>query len=195
MGAAARVASVIRPRISIAIVMAWCLISSLSAQDKAPIPEDKSTGIAVPAPPSAASAPKDVSSAELPVLPDDPTVFLGKTIAEVFADRGPPVSIAPIRGPEAWQDDVEFSWGDGCRFDWYSNHVWRIEFDAAYKGSVFGLFIGDASDKALSLLGQPHFVAEDGLVWRLPWRGYPVQLRIAVKNSVITDIAVFRADL
>ncbi|MDA8411461.1 MAG: hypothetical protein M0001_13870 [Treponema sp.] len=117
------------------------------------------------------------------------------TIADVLAQRGPPLGMAPIRGPEVWQDDVEFSWGDGCRFDWFDNHVWRIDFNSDYKGSVFGLFIGDASDKALSLLGQPHFVAVDGLVWRLPWRGFPVQLRIAIKDSVITDIAVFRADL
>lgn len=195
MDSTARVTIVIRSRISIATVLVCCLISGLPAQDKAPVPGDSPAGIAAPAPQSATSAPEDTPSTQIPVLPDDPTVFLGKTIAEVIAERGPPVSMAPIRGPESWQDDVEFSWGDGCRFDWYSNHVWRIDFDAAYKGSVFGLFIGDASDKALSLLGQPHFVAEDGLVWRLPWRGYPVQLRIAVKNSVITDIAVFRADL
>ena len=177
------------------IVVACCLIPSLGAQNNPAPSQDKPAGVSAPAPQRAVSAPDDTPSSQVPLLPDDPTVFLGKTIAEVLADRGPPTAMSPIRGPEAWQDDVEFSWGDGCRFDWYANRVWRIEFDAAYKGSVFGLFIGDASDKALSLLGQPHFVAEDGLVWRLPWRGYPVQLRIAVKNSVITDIAVFRADL
>ena len=177
------------------LILGFGLLSGLSAQEKAPLPQNNGAGNAPPSPEQVAVAPNDASSSQIPVLPDDPTVFLGKTIAEVFAERGPPTSMTPVRGPETWQDDVEFSWGDGCRFDWFDNHVWRIEFDAAYKGSVLGLFIGDASDKALSLLGQPHFVAEDGLVWRLPWRGYPVQLRIAVKDSVITDIAVFRADL
>jgi hypothetical protein len=156
-------------------------------------------GKSLPAPVSAPQQPafpSDTSQiSKIPLLPDDPTIFLGMTIAEVFAERGPPTAMTAIRGPEAWQDDVEFSWEDGCRFDWFANHVWRIDFNALYKGSVFGLFVGDAADKAVSLLGQPHFVAEDGLVWRLPWRGYPVQLRIAIKNSVITDIAVFRADL
>lgn len=149
-------------------------------------------------PATGATASLPAASPALPsaaLLPDDPTVFLGKTLAEVFADRGPPRSVAAIRGPESWQDDVEFAWGDGTRFDWFQDRVWRLEFDGAYKGSVFGLFIGDQADKALSLLGQPHFVAEDGLVWRLPWKGYPVQLRIAVKDSKILDMAVFRADL
>lgn len=151
-------------------------------------PEAAAPAVASPPPPA------DAQSAES-LLPDDPTVFIGKTIAEVIAERGPPSSMAAIRGPEEWQDDVEFSWGDGSRFDWYQDRVWRIDLGEGYKGSVFGLFIGDASDKALSLLGQPHFVAEDGLVWRLPWRGYPVQLRIAVRDAKIADIAVFRADL
>ena len=166
-------------RFIFAVLLALISLPSLTAQ----------ASLADPA------APGKAPPSSTGLLPDDPTIFLGLTLSEVFAERGAPIAVAAIRGPEAWQDDVEFSWGDGCRFDWYANRVWRIDFDTSYKGSVFGLFIGDASDKALSLLGQPHFAAEDGLVWRLPWKGYPVQLRIAVKDSVITDIAVFRADL
>jgi len=184
---------VIRSRIF--TFVACGLLLGLPAQDKAPLPQDKIAESAQPGQAPAESAAGAAPSLQIPLLPDDPTIFLGKTLAEVFAERGAPAAMSPIRGPEAWQDDVEFSWGDGSRFDWCANRVWRIDFDGSYKGSVFGLFIGDASDKAISLLGQPHFVAEDGLVWRLPWRGYPVQLRIAVKNAVITDIAVFRADL
>ncbi|HUX38067.1 MAG TPA: hypothetical protein VMV44_09205 [Rectinemataceae bacterium] len=201
----------------VAILLALVLGPSMGAQDRPqtvsgqlPLSQSATTG---PAPDQAASASApgqsvaaqsaaaqpppathQASAAGLP-LPDDPTVYIGKTIAEVMADRGVPHSMAAIRGPEVWQDDVEFSWGDGSHFDWYADRVWRIDFDKDYKGSVFGIFIGDSSDKALSLLGQPHFTAADGLVWRLPWRGYPVQLRLTVKDGIVTDIAVFRADL
>lgn len=151
---------------------------------------------AAPASPAASASPVPSPSESPPaILPDDPTIYIGKSIAEVFAERGPPASVAALRGPEVWQDDVEFTWGDGTHFDWFDNHVWRIEFDRDYKGSVFGIFVGDSVDKAVSLLGQPHFTAADGLVWRLPWRGYPVQLRIAIEDSMVSDIAVFRADL
>ena len=201
--------AVIRPNPAfLAILLPLVLASGLCAQAGAPAPAgvlpQSQAAVPVPAPPSPAqeataaskpaSAPPAAAAAAGP-LPDDPTVFLGKSLAEVTADRGLPLSMAAIRGPEVWQDDVEFSWGDGSHFDWYADRVWRIDFDKDYKGSVFGIFIGDSSDKALSLLGQPHFTAADGLVWRLPWRGYPVQLRLAVKDGIVTDIAVFRADL
>jgi len=184
-------------RLCILSLLTCFLASGLSAQDSQP-------GIAGGAIPTAAdslSAQKSEAPQSQPsavpgdALPDDPTVFIGKTLAEVVTQRGIPNSMAAIRGPEAWQDDVEFSWGDGSRFDWYDNKVWRIEFTDGYKGSVFGIFIGDSEDKIVSLLGKPHFIAEDGLVWRLPWRGFPVQIRIALRDSRVTDIAVYRADL
>jgi hypothetical protein len=126
--------------------------------------------------------------------PDDPSAWLGFGIGEAFAACGPPATVAALRGPEAWQDDVVFAYPQGFSLYWSGDHLWQIGFSSRYGASVFGIFAGDGTDKMLSLLGQPWRSREDSLVWRLPWKGYPVQLRVTLRDGKADGIFVLRSD-
>ena len=134
------------------------------------------------------------SPAPQTLLPDDPSALLGYGLSEAIAERGVPASVSVFRGAEPWQDDVVFEYPEGFSFFWFGNHLWQIRFVAGYKAPVFGLYVGDAAEKAVSLLGQPYYTTTDALVFRLPWRGYPVQLRVVLRDSRVSELYVFRAD-
>jgi hypothetical protein len=126
--------------------------------------------------------------------PDDPSALLGAGPTESIAARGPPVSVSALRGSEPWQDDVVFSYSDGSRLHLFDNHLWQIVVSLGYQGSILGVFIGDEPSKVISLLGEPFIASGDAMVWRLPWRGYPVMMRMIAKESKVVEIAIFRAD-
>jgi hypothetical protein len=128
-------------------------------------------------------------------LPDDPTPLLGSGLADFLAQAGPPSSVLAARGPEVWQDDVVFVYPPGLRCHWYIDRLWRLSFGTGYPATVFGLFVGDPQDKALSLLGPPWLSGEGLFVWRLPWKGYPVALSAEIKDGKIAGLAVYRSDM
>lgn len=129
-----------------------------------------------------------------PILPDDPAPLLGLSLAESYLRLGAPASVAAFRGAEAWQDDVVFSFGSGYSLFWFGDRLWQIRFTPGYGGSVYGLFLGDGKDKVYSLLGAPFYEAEGSLVYRLPYRGYPVRLRVVVAEGRVADLYLYRAD-
>jgi len=136
-----------------------------------------------------------VAAAEAPlVLEDDPAPLLGLCLSEALERYGSPASVFPVRGEEAWQDDVAFRYGPGYTLFLYGDRLWQLRFAAPYAGSVYGLFLGDGVDKICSLLGEPYERGESFLVYRMPYRGYPVRLRLEVADGTLSDIYVFRAD-
>lgn len=149
-----------------------------------PVPGAASPGSAQGAAPSSPSS----------ILPDDPAPLLGLGLAESYARLGAPASVAAFRGAEAWQDDVVFSFGSGYSLFWFGDRLWQIRFGPGYPGTVYGLFLGDGADKVYSLLGAPFFEAEGSLVYRLPYRGYPVRLRVVVAEGRVADLYLYRAD-
>jgi len=128
------------------------------------------------------------------LLDDDPAPLLGLGLAEAVSLYGPPASVFAVRGEEAWQDDVAFRYAPGYTLFLYGDRLWQLRFAAPYAGSVYGLFVGDAADKACSLLGEPYERGNDFLVYRMPYRGYPVCLRLDLANGRLSDIYVYRAD-
>jgi len=128
------------------------------------------------------------------VLPDDPASLLGMGLVDALARFGAPSRVEVSRGAEAWQDDVVFSFGAGYSLFWFGDRLWQIRFTPGYGGSVYGLFLGDGKDKVYSLLGAPFYEAEGSLVYRLPYRGYPVRLRVVVAEGRIADLYLYRAD-
>lgn len=157
------------------------------------------TGLSSPGPSAAAqsggAAPgASASLPSCPILPDDPAPLLGLGLAESYLRLGAPASVAAFRGVEAWQDDVVFSFGSGYSLFWFGDRLWQIRFTPGYGGSVYGLFLGDGKDKVYSLLGAPFYEAEGSLVYRLPYRGYPVRLRVVVAEGRVADLYLYRAD-
>jgi len=128
------------------------------------------------------------------LLDDDPAPLLGSKIAETLGRFGPPSTVYAVRGAEAWQDDVAFNYSSGFTFFLYGDRVWQLRLAPPYAGSIYGLFLGDHSEKILSTLGQPYERTADSLVYRLPFRGYPVKLRLVVANDIIVDVYLYRAD-
>lgn len=136
-----------------------------------------------------------VAAAAPQVLDDDPSGLLGLTLDAVYMRLGPPSSVAALRGGEAWQDDVAFLYTEGYTLVIYENRVWQIRFTRPYAGSIFGLFLGDSADKACSVLGQPFETGTNYLVFRMPYKAFPVRLRLSLIEGSIDDAYIYRSDV
>lgn len=128
------------------------------------------------------------------LLPDDPASLLGLSLPEAFVSLGVPASVSAFRGEEAWQDDVIFSYAAGYSLFWFGDRLWQIRLQSGYAGSAYGIFLGDQDDKVYSLLGTPFYTSEDSLVYRLPYRGFPVRLRLVLAEGRVQDMYLYRAD-
>jgi hypothetical protein len=135
-----------------------------------------------------------VAQASPAYLPDDSASFLGLGLSSALERCGTPASVGVLRGEEAWQDDVVFSYAAGYSLFWVGNKLWQIRFGKGYSGSVYGLFIGDKPEKVYSILGTPYYQGEAGLVYRLPYRSYPVRLRLVLTDGAVSDFYLYRAD-
>ena len=135
-----------------------------------------------------------ISSYAPTILDDDPSALLGMNLGESLARFGAPSSVFPLRGEAAGQDDVAFVYGTGYTLFMYGDRLWQLRFTKPYAGSIYGLFLGDGSDKALSILGQPYESGPGFLVYRMPYKSYPVRLRLALQDDRIADAYLFRAD-
>jgi hypothetical protein len=154
-----------------------------------------------PAPASAQSgpSPQAASAQAAPgdgraLLGDDPALLLGIAPREAFDRFGPPETLFPLRGEEAWQDDVVFQYSGGFSLFWYSGRVWQVRLSTGYRGPAFGVSMGDGLDAIVSLLGQPYLSADPGYVFNLPSRGYPVRMRVSLKEGKVNDMYIYRAD-
>jgi hypothetical protein len=128
------------------------------------------------------------------ILEDDPAPLLGMGLGESFARFGAPASVFALRGDEAWQDDVAFVYGTGYTLFMYGDRLWQLRFTKPYAGSIYGLFLGDGSEKALSILGQPYESGPGFMVYRMPFKSYPVRLRLALQDDHLVDVYLYRAD-
>jgi hypothetical protein len=128
------------------------------------------------------------------ILQDDPSDLLGLQLGESLSHFGSPSSVYAVRGDEDWQDDVAFSYSQGYTLFLFKDRLWQLRFTKPYSGSIFGLFIGDDSAKALSILGQPYESGSDFLVYRMPYKSYPVRLRLALRGDRVEDAYLYRAD-
>lgn len=125
---------------------------------------------------------------------EDPSLLLGAELGQALERFGLPESMYPVRGSEAWQDDVVFQYPSGFSLFWFSGRVWQVRLSQAYAGPAFGVYLGDAPDKIVSLLGPPYLSEEGGYVFNLPGRNFPVRMRVYVKDGKAADIYVYRAD-
>jgi hypothetical protein len=89
---------------------------------------------------------------------------------------------------------VAFVYQPGYTLFLYGDRLWQLRFSKPYSGSIYGLFLGDASDKALSILGQPYESGPDFLLYRMPYKSYPVRLKLALLEDHISDAYLYRAD-
>jgi hypothetical protein len=157
------------------------------------LPRIPAATAANPATAAPASSP-NAGTANASILGEDPSLLLGMDLKQAIDRFGLPDAMYSARGGEAWQDDVVFQYSGGFSLFWYSGRVWQVRLSSAYPASAFGVFIGDAPDKIVSLLGQPFMSAEGSYLFNLPGRNYPIRMRAYVKAGKVADLYVYRAD-
>jgi hypothetical protein len=143
---------------------------------------------------AAAAAGAEAAGTSPAILDDDPAALLGLGLAESLARFGAPSSVGAVRGDAPWQDDVAFVYPAGYSLFMYGDRLWQLRFTKPYAGSIFGLFLGDGPDKAQSILGQPYESGPGFLLYRMPFKPYPVRLRLALQEDRIVDAYLYRAD-
>ena len=115
-----------------------------------------------------------------PSAPD----LLGASLETVFEILGPPAELYPVRGEEAWQDDVVFYYAAHVYLFWFESRVWQIRYDHRYEGAVLGVTMGASREAVRGILGAPFWSEGDSAIYLLPDRGYPVRARLDFSNGV-----------
>lgn len=107
----------------------------------------------------------------------------------IFTRFGVPQSVHAVRGLEAWQDDVVFTYPDWDLY-WFKDRVWQVGLAAAY-----GVKKGDPLDTILSTLGKPIQQKDNTLVYPLPSRSWPLRLRILLdETGALQTLYIYRSD-
>jgi hypothetical protein len=120
---------------------------------------------------------------------EDPAQVVGLTLAAVYERYGVPESVYAVRGAEEWQDDVVFVYQDWDLYI-YQDRVWQ----AGVK-SALGISLGDSAGIAFLILGEEVRSFEGYLLYSLPPRSWPLQLRLDLDEAgKITAIYIYRSD-
>lgn len=129
-------------------------------------------------------------SAALPLAAqEDPAHIVGLTLASLYERYGVPESVYAVRGAEEWQDDVVFVYKDWDLYI-YQDRVWQVGLKSA-----LGISLGDSSGMAFLLLGEGVRSFEGYLLYSLPPRSWPLQLRLDLDGTGnITAIYIYRSD-
>ena len=120
--------------------------------------------------------------------------ILGLTLDQAFDLFGAPAEVFPLRGQEAWHDDVVFYYPRHIYLFWFQNRVWQIRVDRRYDGSFFGVAMGLAKEEVLQRLGSPLATVEESVIYQLADRGYPIRLRLIFEERKLADAYLYRAD-
>ena len=128
------------------------------------------------------------------ILSDDPADLLCLILGDCYSRFGAPASVCAIRGDAAWQDDVAFIYASGYTLFLYGDRLWQLRFTKPYLGSIYGFFLGDGSEKVISILGQPYENGSGFLLYRMPYKSYPVRLKLFLQEDRVSDVYLYRAD-
>jgi hypothetical protein len=121
---------------------------------------------------------------------NDPASLVGASLRDLIAMFGAPQSVYATRGPNTWQDDVVFAYGD-WEFYIYRDRVWQISLKAAY-----GIKTGERRDVIPLVLGNGVQIYEDFTLHTYSNRAWPITVRFNTdQNGVVTAIFIYRADL
>jgi hypothetical protein len=120
---------------------------------------------------------------------EDPAQIVGLTLGAVYARYGIPESAHAVRGAEEWQDDVVFVYKDWDLYI-YQDRVWQVGLKSA-----FGINLEDPAGVAFLILGEAVQSFDGYLLYSLPPRSWPLQLRLNLDDAgKITAIYIYRSD-
>ncbi len=119
---------------------------------------------------------------------------IGYRIQQVIEELGAPKEISVQRGTEAFQDTVVFYYPDHSYLYLWQDRIWQIRIDKRHRGPILGLEMNISREEALRRLGTP-YAANDTLVrYRLPERGWPIELLLYFTAGKLDDLYLRRAD-
>ena len=98
--------------------------------------------------------------------------WIGLDIDTALRSFGTPSSIFPLRGKEAWQDDVVFAWDDLELF-WFQNRVWQLRFFA-----LDSLNRASGLKEVRAVLGEPLFDHGSSWIYQVGGFAWPLRLRV-----------------
>jgi hypothetical protein len=120
---------------------------------------------------------------------EDPAEIVGLTLMSVYARYGIPESVYAVRGAEEWQDDVVFVYQDWDLYV-FRDRVWQVGLKSA-----LGINLGDSAGMVFLMLGEGVQVFDGYLLYSLPPRSWPLQLRLDLDEAgKVTAIYVYRSD-
>jgi hypothetical protein len=120
---------------------------------------------------------------------EDPALFIGMTLQELYALYGVPQSVHPVRGREEWQDDVVFTYGNGD-FYIYRDRIWQVGVQNAY-----GIKIGDNQAALAETLGERITLSGAHALYSLPDRRWSITVRFNMDpKGAVSAIFIYRSD-
>jgi hypothetical protein len=120
---------------------------------------------------------------------EDPAQIVGLTLTSVYARYGIPESVHAVRGAEEWQDDVVFVYKDWDMYI-FKDRVWQVGLKSA-----MGISLGDSAGLAFLMLGEGVQTFDGYLLYSLPPRSWPLQLRLDLDEAgKVTAIYIYRSD-
>jgi hypothetical protein len=121
---------------------------------------------------------------------NDPASLIGMSLRDLITAFGVPQSVYATRGPNIWQDDVVFAYGD-WEFYIYRDRVWQISLKAAY-----GIKTGERREVIPLVLGNGVQVYEGFTLYTYSNRAWPIAIRFNTdQNGLVTAIFIYRADM
>jgi hypothetical protein len=121
---------------------------------------------------------------------NDPASLIGASLRDLIAIFGAPQSVYATRGPNLWQDDVVFAYGD-WEFYIYKDRVWQISLKTAY-----GIKVGERRDVIPLVLGAQVQAYDAYMLYTYSNRSWPISLRFNTdRNGLVSAIFIFRADM
>jgi hypothetical protein len=121
---------------------------------------------------------------------NDPASLVGASLRDLISMFGAPQSVYATRGPNTWQDDVVFAYGD-WEFYIYKDRVWQISLKAAY-----GIKIGERREVIPLVLGNGVQIYEGFTLYTYSNRSWPITLRFNTDQyNLITAIFIYRPDI
>ena len=120
---------------------------------------------------------------------DDPALYIGLTLTDLFQRFGVPRWVYPSRGIEEWQDDVVFVYDRGDFFI-YKDRVWQIGLKEAA-----GIKVGDSRAVVSLVLGSKAENLGNSVFYTLEQGAWPMMLRCDFDSAdKVSVIFIYRTD-
>lgn len=120
--------------------------------------------------------------------------FIGMTPEKLISKVGAPDQVLVDRGGVQVEDDVVFFYNNRTYFYFNQSRLWQVRYDKKFGGDIINFKIGSTKEEIIESLGEPLKEDTFSITYKRPDKGYPVFLRIFLKDNKAEDIYFYRGD-